>query len=97
MLERNPASHFNVPKGENYIPLAPIWTGTGGITYTNKNGFNGSLRYRYLGARPANEDNSLVAAGYFVTDAVLHYTKPKYEVGLVISNILKYKMEGNTI
>ncbi len=79
------------PKGENYIPLAPKWTSTGGLTFTNKNGFNGSLRYRYIGDRPGNEDNSLIAKGYFITDAVLNYTKPKYEIGLVINNVLDTK------
>jgi hypothetical protein len=74
-------------KGQNYIPLAPIWTSTAGITYTNKNGFNGSLRYRYVGNRPGNEDYSLTAVGYFITDAVINYTKSKYEIGLVINNI----------
>ncbi|MEP6949385.1 MAG: TonB-dependent receptor [Ginsengibacter sp.] len=78
-------------KGENYIPLAPIWTSTGGITFTNKKGFNGSLRYRYIGDRPANENNTLTATGYFITDAVLNYTKPKYEIGLVINNVLNTK------
>ena len=79
------------PKGQNYIPLAPIWTSTGGITYINKYGLNGSLRYRYIGDRPANEDYSLVATGYFITDAVLNYSQPKYEIGLVINNILNTK------
>ncbi|MEP7318534.1 MAG: TonB-dependent receptor [Panacibacter sp.] len=79
------------PKGQNYIPLAPSWTSTGGITYTNKNGINGSLRYRYIGDRPANEDYSLTAVGYFITDAVLNYTKPKYEIGLTINNIFNTK------
>lgn len=75
------------PKGENYIPLAPVWTSTGGITYVNKNGFNGSFRYRYVADRPGNEDYSLTAIGYFITDAVINYTKPKYEIGLVINNV----------
>jgi hypothetical protein len=75
------------PKGDNYIPLAPVWTSTGGLTYTNKKGFNGSLRYCYLGDRPGNEDYSLTAVGYLITDAVLNYTKPKYEIGLTINNI----------
>jgi hypothetical protein len=78
------------PKGANYIPLAPVWTSTGGITYTCKI-FNGSLRYRYLGDRPANESNSLTATGYFVTDAVINYTRPKYNIGLVINNLLNTK------
>jgi hypothetical protein len=81
----------NAPKGQNYIPLAPVWTSTGGVTYINKNGFNGSLRYRFVGDRPGNEDYSLRAAGYFVTDAVINYTKPKYEIGLVINNVFNCK------
>ncbi len=79
------------PKGQNYIPLAPVWTSTGGVTYTNKNGINGSLRYRYTGNRPGNQDYTLTAERYFITDAVINYTKPKYEVGLVINNVLNTK------
>ena len=75
------------PKGQDYIPLAPIWSSTGGITYKNKNGFNGGLRYRYLSDRPAIEDYSLTATGYFITDAVLNYTKPHYEIGLRVNNV----------
>lgn len=79
------------PKGENYIPLAPVWSSTGGVTYMSKSGFNGSLRYRYLDHRPANEDNSLVAKGYFVNDLVLNYTKSRYEIGLTVSNLFNVK------
>lgn len=75
------------PVGENYIPLAPVWSSTGGVTYMLKNGFNGSLRYRYLGSRAANEDYSLKAEGYFINDLVVNYTKPRYEIGLTISNL----------
>ncbi|MEO8764052.1 MAG: TonB-dependent receptor [Ginsengibacter sp.] len=79
------------PKGENFIPLAPVWTSSGGLTITNKNGFNGSLRYRYVANRPANEDYTLTAKGYFITDAVVNYTKSRFEIGLVINNILNTK------
>lgn len=79
------------PAGQNYIPLAPIWSSTGGITYSNKNGFNSGLRYRYLGDRAANEDYSLTSVGYFVNDLVLNYTKPKYEIGLTINNLFNVK------
>ena len=75
------------PEGENYIPLAPVWSSSAGITYMNKTGVNGSLRYRYLGDRPANEDYSLTASGYFVTDLVLNYTSKRYEVGLTVNNL----------
>lgn len=79
------------PAGANYIPLAPVWSSTGGITYILKNGFNGSLRYRHLGDRPANADYSLTAAGYFINDLVLNYTRPKYEIGLTINNLFNVR------
>src|SRR5450432_717065 len=81
----------NDPKGLNNIPLAPVWTSTGGITYSKQIGLNGSLRYRYMGDRPANENYSLTAVGYFVTDFVLNYTKKDYEIGLTINNVFNTK------
>jgi len=44
-----------------------------------------------LGDRPGNEDYSLTAVGYFITDAVINYTSPKYEIGLVINNVFNTK------
>jgi len=79
------------PKGENRIPLAPTVTSTGGISYQNKTGLNGSLRYRFVKDRPANETNTVTAEGYFVTDAAINYSKPKFEVGLFIENIFDTK------
>ncbi|MFN2440938.1 MAG: TonB-dependent receptor domain-containing protein, partial [Chitinophagaceae bacterium] len=79
------------PKGEDYIPLAPTVTSTGGISYQNKIGLTGSLRYRYIKSRPANETNTVKAKGYFVTDATINYTKSKFEVGLAIENLFNTK------
>jgi hypothetical protein len=79
------------PKGNNYIPLAPGFTSTGGINWQLKNGLNGSIRYRYMHDRPANEDYSVVAKGYTVTDLSMNYTKKKYEIGLVIENLFNVK------
>jgi outer membrane receptor protein involved in Fe transport len=62
-----------VPEGEHYIPLAPIHSSIGGLR-VELGGWMGSLRYRYLGDRPANEDNSLTATGYTLLDAVVNYT-----------------------
>ncbi|MPR32292.1 TonB-dependent receptor [Salmonirosea aquatica] len=73
--------------GMNYIPLAPRSTSTGGLTFRKPTGWNGSLRYRYMGDRPANEDNSIVAKGYFIADAQLNYTQKRYNLGLSILNI----------
>jgi TonB-dependent Receptor Plug Domain/CarboxypepD_reg-like domain len=79
------------PKGSNYIPLAPSLTSTGGINYQATSGLNGSLRYRYIKNRPANEDGSVTALGYFVADASVNYTKRKYEIGLAAENIFNTK------
>ncbi len=74
-------------KGADYIPLAPIATTTGGLFYKKQNGFNGSLTYRYIKSRPANEDNTIIAKGYFLMDGSINYTKPKYEIGLSVENM----------
>ena len=78
---------LGVPKAESYLPLAPRFTSTGGLTYRKLTGCNGSLRYRFMGDRPANEDNSVVAKGYFIVDAALNYTTPRWETGLAIQNL----------
>ncbi|MFT4032866.1 MAG: TonB-dependent receptor [Siphonobacter sp.] len=75
------------PEGQNYLPLAPIVTTTGGITWQAIRGLSGSLRYRYMGDRPANEDNSIVAKGYFITDMQVNYAKSRYQLGLSVQNL----------
>ncbi|WP_438834632.1 TonB-dependent receptor [Hymenobacter sediminis] len=74
--------------GNNYLPLAPRLTSAGGLSVQNWHRLSGSLRYRYLANRPANEDNSLVAKGYFVTDAQVNYTRSRYQLGLSVQNLL---------
>ncbi len=44
-----------------------------------------------MGDRPANEDNSVVALGYFVTDAAINYTKKKWEAGISVQNLFNTK------
>ncbi len=75
-------------EGNDHIPLAPTFTSIGGLSFKFKNGINGSLRYRHLDDRPANEDYSSTAEGYFLLDAMLNYTKDKFEVGLSVENVL---------
>lgn len=78
-------------KGSDYIPLAPTATSTGGLFYKKQTGFNGGIKYRYIKNRPANEDNSVVAKGYFLLDASINYTQPKYEIGISVENMLNVK------
>ena len=74
--------------GEDYIPLAPDFTMAGGIILGNNNeGFSGGINYRYVDDRPANEDNSIVAEGYFVTDTTLNYSWNNWTFGLIVENL----------
>ncbi|MDQ3073091.1 MAG: TonB-dependent receptor, partial [Bacteroidota bacterium] len=73
-------------EGANYIPLSPWLTSAGGLSYKKDKGLQGSLRYRYIADRPANETNTVTAEGYLLLDAVISYSQPKYSVGLVAEN-----------
>jgi hypothetical protein len=74
-------------KGQDYIPLAPDFTTTGGISFQKVNGFSGGIRYRYLKNRPANEDNSLVAKGYFISDLNVNYQYKNINFAIAVENI----------
>ena len=74
--------------GEDNIPLAPKFTSAGGLSVDNLSGFSGSLGYRWLGDRAANEDNSIVAEGYFVTDFNVNYTIENWTLGVIVENLL---------
>jgi outer membrane receptor protein involved in Fe transport len=76
------------PEGENYIPLAPTFSSIGGLTSKFRKGLNASLRYRYIADRPANENNSVTALGYFLLDGGITYTQRKFELGLSFENLL---------
>jgi len=75
------------PEGQNYVPLAPTITSIGGLTAKFANGLNAGIRYRYVGDRPANPDNSVTAKGYNVLDAVINYIRPKYALGITMENL----------
>lgn len=75
------------PDFDEYIPLAPILSSTGGITLKDYKGFSAAVNFRYLGDRAANEDNSVVARGYFVSDFNANYTWNKINFGIVVENV----------
>ncbi len=74
--------------GEDEIPLAPTLTSTGGLTARHPQGYVGSLRYRHIGERPANEDNSVRALGYTVVDLTAGYRLGPYQLDLHLENLL---------
>tara|TARA_R110000868_G_scaffold121034_3_gene321159 strand:- start:57344 stop:59572 length:2229 start_codon:yes stop_codon:yes gene_type:complete len=74
--------------GFDYIPLAPDFTMVGGLSILNLGRFSGGLKYRFIDDRPANEDNSITAKGYFVTDINANYKLSKnLNAGLSIENL----------
>ncbi|MFN0188012.1 MAG: TonB-dependent receptor [Bacteroidia bacterium] len=87
-LNYNYGRLVGAPAGENFIPLAPSLTSTGGITYKQDKGVNLSMRYRFIDSRPANETNTVVAKGYFILDAVFAYKLSNIEFGFSVENLL---------
>jgi len=75
------------PEGEDYIPLAPDLTSSGGLTFNDLGAFSGGWQFRFIGDRPAIEDNSIVAEGYFVSDFNLNYQYMAWNFGIIAENI----------
>jgi len=69
------------------IPLAPTLLMNGGFTALFDNGFSGALRLRYLDDRPANEDRSFTARGYFLLDLILRYRWRNIEASVQVLNL----------
>ncbi|MBL4709772.1 MAG: TonB-dependent receptor plug domain-containing protein [Flavobacteriales bacterium] len=81
------ARSIDEKSGEDYIPLAPELTASGGLNIVNFKRFSGGIQYRYIADRPANEDNSIVAKGYLIADFNLNYTLKNVTFGFAISNL----------
>jgi outer membrane receptor protein involved in Fe transport len=82
------ARSLNSRSGEDYIPLAPDMTLVASLNARSRSGLYGGLHARYLGDRPANEDNSILAKGYTVLDLNLGYEAKRIDVGASIQNVL---------
>lgn len=81
------AIYTDEPQGENYVPLTAPLTSIGGMNFKINKHFTTGLRYRYMADRSANEDKSIVAPGYTVFDAIVCYSRPKYEIGMQVLNL----------
>ena len=90
-LNYTKARAIGTAKGEDHVPLAPSFTSIGGLSAKLKNGFSGSLRYRFMANRPANEFNSVQADGYFIADMLLTYSWEKFELTISAENIFNCK------
>ena len=85
------ARSIDEANGKNYIPLAPSFTTTAGISLQKYKNFSGGIQYRYLRSRPANEDNSIVANGYAIVDMNINYSFKKIVLGMSAENLLNTK------
>jgi outer membrane receptor protein involved in Fe transport len=79
---------IDAPSGENHIPLAPILTSTGGLSILGWKNFDASLRYVYIGDRPANETNTVTAGGYTIFNLGMAYNWKQFTVSMIVENIL---------
>uniref|UniRef100_UPI003563702F TonB-dependent receptor domain-containing protein n=1 Tax=Muriicola sp. TaxID=2020856 RepID=UPI003563702F len=82
------ARSIDAVDGNDYIPLAPGITLAGGLSAVGLKKWSGGIRYRFLGDRPANEDNSIVAEGYLVFDSNVNYELlPDLTLGISVQNL----------
>jgi len=72
----------------NEIPLAPKITSTGGLTVKDLNNFNATIRYTYIGDRPANESNTVIAEGYFILNMGLSWEWKTFTFSVTGENLL---------
>lgn len=75
-------------ESENNIPLAPRITSTGGLSAIKLHGFSGTVRYTFIGDRPANETNSVIAIGYTILNIGLAYDWKKFTFSTTVENLL---------
>jgi outer membrane receptor protein involved in Fe transport len=74
-------------KNGDAIPLAPTLLMNGGLTAEFRNGFSVALRNRFLDDRPANEDRTLTAQGYYLLDLIAKYRWRNLEGSLSLLNL----------
>ena len=63
----------------NFIPGAPAWVASGGLTFGGETGWFGALRGRYFGPRPLIEDDSVRSQASLIFNARAGY---KFDNGL---------------
>ncbi|AEA45645.1 TonB-dependent receptor [Fluviicola taffensis] len=90
-LNYSHARSVSEPKGQNFIPLAPTFTSDGKVQLNFKKGIFTTISYRYMGHRAANEDNSVIAKGYFVNDFTVGYQRKSFVVTAIVNNIFNVK------
>lgn len=76
----------SIRKGDA-VALAPTLLMNGGLTAQFGNGFSVALRSRFLDDRPASEDRTLTARGYFLLDLIAKYRWRNVEASVALLNL----------
>jgi outer membrane receptor protein involved in Fe transport len=79
------------PPGANRIPLAPTITTTGGLTTMERRGVTMGLRWRHIGGRAANEDNSVRARGSMVVETFSAVRVRAATIRLAVDNVFNVR------
>jgi len=74
-----------------FLPLAPVFTSQGGLTAMDKSGISARIGYRAMSKRPADQDYSVTALGYFVVDATVAYQIKRWQLSITAENIFNTK------
>lgn len=76
------------PSGSDRVPNTVERVAAAGVTWLPGDGWEGSLRVRYLGPGPLIEDNSVRAPSTMLVNASLSKDFGNFEIGLDILNLL---------
>lgn len=78
----------DTPAGLDRVPNTVEGVAAAGVTWLPGDGWEGSLRVRYLGPGPLIEDNSVRAPSTTLVNAGISKTFGQFEIGLDILNLL---------
>ncbi|MGH7696204.1 MAG: TonB-dependent receptor domain-containing protein, partial [Gemmatimonadaceae bacterium] len=79
------------PRGADRIPLAPTITTAGGLRTTEARGIAAGIRWRHIGARAANEDNSVRACGFTLLETFSTLRWRGSTIRLAVDNVLNVR------
>jgi hypothetical protein len=72
----------------NRIPLAPAVTSTGGLTVRDAGPVSGGVRYRHIGARAADQADSIIARGYTIVELFGTWQISRVRLIVTVDNLL---------
>jgi outer membrane receptor for ferric coprogen and ferric-rhodotorulic acid len=73
---------------QEYIPLAPPFTLTGGVDFKHPSGLFGGTKFRMLTQRPGNEDYSIALEAYQIVDFNVGYAWNNVVLAINVQNLL---------